>query len=434
MRIESNGMSRCGQEVAMKTECSACARAPLSYTRGMGAVQSLYLVALALCVFSTGIAHGKLRRQGASPSYLTIYLFLEALCFLFELLVGHPRSPLKALWMSLLMATSLLIAPALWLAIKESIVLERRSTWSILAGWERALIVVGFLLTLPLLETTHLGTTFDNPTRAAPPLLEPLIHETMLACIALFALQVPLYVWRCRKALLDAARADSSQTYSWLQVPLVIVCTAWLLGMVRTLTAALSEGGALFHASVALIDVAVTIGCVYVIVNRIAARSEQASHTAPRSSASQRKYARSQLDDAVRARVLRKLDTALGCEAMYRDSALNLKALSAHVRESEHYVSQVISQDLGTNFYDLVNVRRIAEAQQLLLEVPQRTVIEIALEVGFNSKSTFNTAFKRLTGTTPTEFRAARHSQAPMMSARIPSEPFGPTGSDDSRA
>lgn len=394
----------------------------------MGAVQSLYLVALALCLFSTGIAHGKLRRHG-TPSYLTIYLFLEALCFLFELLVGHPGSPLKALWMSLLMATSLLIAPALWLAIQQSIAHERPSL-SVLAGWERGLIVTGFLLTLPLLETMHFGTTFDNPARDAPPLLEPLIHETMLACIALFALQVPIYVWRSRKALLDAGRGDSARTYSWLQVPLVIVCTAWLLGMVRTLTAALSEGGALFHASIALIDVAVTVSCVYVIVSRIAARSEQAT-PAPRLTTRQGKYAKSQLDAAVRTRVLYKLHAALGREAMYRDSGLNLKTLSAHLRESEHYVTQVISQDLGTTFYDLVNARRIAEAQQLLLEVPQRTVIEIALEVGFNSKSTFNTAFKRHAGMTPTAFR---ESNPPMSSARVPSHAFGPTGSDDSQS
>ena len=71
-----------------------------------------------------------------------------------------------------------------------------------------------------------------------------------------------------------------------------------------------------------------------------------------------------------------------------------------------HYVSQVINQDLGSNFYELVNQRRIERAMQLLMEPPNRTILEIALSVGYNSKSTFNTAFRRQTGVTPTEYRA----------------------------
>lgn len=371
----------------------------------MNSVQSLYLVALSLCLFSTGILHGKLRRQGDPPSYFALFLLLEALCFLFELLIVHPQVPLKGLWLGLLMSTSLLIAPALWLAIKERVESERPSL-SALDRREQVLIVSGSLLTVPLLATAHLGTAFDDLTRTAPTLLEPWIHETMLACIALFALQVPVYVWRCRQALLRAG--EQAAAHRWLQVPLAIVCTTWLLGVARTLTAALAEGNALFHASVAFIDVAVTVGCVYVIVCRIAREADRTSDTAPATGAAQPKYARSQLDAAVRRRVLRKLDAALGPEAVYRDSTMSLKLLSEHLRESEHYVSQVINQDLDTSFYDLVNTRRIEHAQRLLLNEPQRTVLEIALEVGFNAKSTFNSAFKRHTGITPSAFRTDR--------------------------
>jgi AraC-like DNA-binding protein len=84
---------------------------------------------------------------------------------------------------------------------------------------------------------------------------------------------------------------------------------------------------------------------------------------------------------------------------------LSLRSLSRQIGEKTHYVSQVINQDLGTNYYELVNRRRIQRAQELLIASPEQTVLEIALSVGFNSKSTFNTAFRRLTGMTPTDFR-----------------------------
>lgn len=85
--------------------------------------------------------------------------------------------------------------------------------------------------------------------------------------LALFAVQeVPLYLWRCRAVLMHKS---APAVNNWLQVPLVIVCTTWVLSIARTLTSALSDGCQQFFALVAFADVGVTIGCVYFIVRRI---------------------------------------------------------------------------------------------------------------------------------------------------------------------
>jgi AraC-like DNA-binding protein len=84
---------------------------------------------------------------------------------------------------------------------------------------------------------------------------------------------------------------------------------------------------------------------------------------------------------------------------------LSLRALSATLNESPHYVSQVISQDLETSFHELLNSHRIREAQRLLREAPEETVLSVAMNVGFNSKSAFNSAFRRVTGMTPSAYR-----------------------------
>ena len=68
-------------------------------------------------------------------------------------------------------------------------------------------------------------------------------------------------------------------------------------------------------------------------------------------------------------------------------------------------MSQVISQELNTSFYELVNRYRIEHAKRLLRESPEETVLSIAMNVGFNSKSAFHSAFRRCTGATPSDFR-----------------------------
>ena len=75
-------------------------------------------------------------------------------------------------------------------------------------------------------------------------------------------------------------------------------------------------------------------------------------------------------------------------------------------------LSQIINESLQKNFYDFINSYRIEEAKQMLLREKddKKTVLEILYEVGFNSKSAFNTAFRKYTGYTPTEFR---HQKSP---------------------
>lgn len=96
-------------------------------------------------------------------------------------------------------------------------------------------------------------------------------------------------------------------------------------------------------------------------------------------------------------------------ERLYTDPKLSIKDLSQRVKGSERAVSQVINDRMADNFYDLINTYRIEAAKHVLQssEKPQPTILEILYEIGFNSKSSFNTQFKKRTGMTPTAFRKA---------------------------
>ena len=89
------------------------------------------------------------------------------------------------------------------------------------------------------------------------------------------------------------------------------------------------------------------------------------------------------------------------------DPHLSLADLSEKLSVSTKHLSQVINQSFHKSFFDFINTYRIQEVQKILKESvdDKLTVLEAMYEAGFNSKSSFNTAFKKETGQTPTEFR-----------------------------
>lgn len=118
------------------------------------------------------------------------------------------------------------------------------------------------------------------------------------------------------------------------------------------------------------------------------------------------------LTDTRMARTATKLITALNTNQMYADSELSLRKLSDVTGITKNHISETLSQHLGINFFDFVNSHRVEEAKRLLVETDQ-TILTIGLEVGFNSRSTFNAAFKKHSGTTPSAYRITACKEAP---------------------
>lgn len=92
-------------------------------------------------------------------------------------------------------------------------------------------------------------------------------------------------------------------------------------------------------------------------------------------------------------------------EKPYLDDKLTLQKLAEQMKMSEKQLSILINQHTGKHFFDFINEFRINQAKGLLRDQPQLTVLEVLYEVGFNSKSSFYTAFKKETGVTPTDYR-----------------------------
>ena len=103
----------------------------------------------------------------------------------------------------------------------------------------------------------------------------------------------------------------------------------------------------------------------------------------------------------------KQLLALLKTEKSFLNPQVSLTDLSEKLSVSTKHLSQVINQSFNKSFFDFINTFRIQEVQQILKEFKddKLTVLEAIYEAGFNSKSSFNTAFKKETGQTPTKFR-----------------------------
>jgi AraC-like DNA-binding protein len=94
-------------------------------------------------------------------------------------------------------------------------------------------------------------------------------------------------------------------------------------------------------------------------------------------------------------------------EKLYQETELTLLDLANQLQLPSYQVSQAINEGLNKSFYDVINGYRVEEAKRLLADPKNLnyTILSVGFEAGFNSKTTFNTVFKKFTGLTPTDFR-----------------------------
>lgn len=100
----------------------------------------------------------------------------------------------------------------------------------------------------------------------------------------------------------------------------------------------------------------------------------------------------------------RVLET-MATQRLHLNAGLSLEELAKTLKLSSRYISKLIKSNTNSNFYGFVNSYRVQEAKRRLCECHDTSVLDIAIESGFNSKSTFNAVFKETVGMTPSRFR-----------------------------
>ncbi|MEL7269858.1 MAG: helix-turn-helix domain-containing protein [Bacteroidota bacterium] len=117
------------------------------------------------------------------------------------------------------------------------------------------------------------------------------------------------------------------------------------------------------------------------------------------------KYANKTIDTADIETITQGLKVLMEEEKIYIQPDLKLSDLASKIKVSTHTLSQFLNERLGKSFPSYINEYRIQEAKQLIQSDHRIKLEAVAYDSGFNSKSTFNSAFKKITGVTPSKFK-----------------------------
>jgi AraC-like DNA-binding protein len=139
-------------------------------------------------------------------------------------------------------------------------------------------------------------------------------------------------------------------------------------------------------------------------------QSDHSLFTAPAKNEKAKKYKKSRLNEEFAARTYRSLLNHMDREKPFTDNNLTLFKLAEQLDISENKLSQVINTQSRCNFFEFINKYRVDLVVEKMKshEHENITLLGLALDSGFNSKASFNRAFKKVTGLTPSEFLRSR--------------------------
>jgi AraC-like DNA-binding protein len=143
--------------------------------------------------------------------------------------------------------------------------------------------------------------------------------------------------------------------------------------------------------------------CISYLIGRKYPQYFQNLQSVARESA--KKYARSLLQGLDLNVIRDNLLICLEKEKLFKDENLTLSLLADELALTSHQLSEFINQEMGKNFAALVNEYRIREACELLVKEPERSILDIAYEAGFRSKTSFHRSFLKRIRLPPSEYR-----------------------------
>ena len=302
------------------------------------------------------------------------------------------------------MVVALTIGPLMWLYVRACTEKDFEFTPAMWLHFVPVLLDIVYSLPVYSMSGAEKLAMFDQMINEGklnnPPiiLLGKGIHATIY--LALTIRIVYLY----KKNVVNNASYIDVDLHRWL----LLICSFLSFPIIAILIFTFSD---LKSTSIAFIAITIFtfINCVYVATFL----KPRLFHALPHQIVNQtteetkQKYENSSLQDSQKNTLAKKLVAYVETEKPYQESELTLADLAEQVNIQPHYLSQIINQKLDCTFLDFINGYRVEAAKEMLRsdDYSHYTILAIAYEAGFNSKTAFYSAFRKNVGTTPSSYR-----------------------------
>jgi AraC-like DNA-binding protein len=234
-----------------------------------------------------------------------------------------------------------------------------------------------------------------------------LLIVQFIAYLSLIALMLAAYSRRLKRQI---SPVDKSVLFQ-VRFMLATLTALWVMGSLKFVITTLHP--AYDTATVDLL-IPASLSLFIYAMGYIGLRRPEALTGMEESPAPPPRYEKSTLTLERSDTYLQRLLGLMSAEKPYLDGDLTLQKLAKALAISPHHLSQTINEQLNQNFFDFINAYRVEEAKRQLHDPAKKhySILAISEEVGFNSKSAFNTAFKKHVKMTPSEFRKISNGQA----------------------
>lgn len=354
----------------------------------------LYFIALALATFWALSLLGVESKNRIANKFLSSLLFLISLDIISSIL-DRTQLILEVPYLVGVTWPFAFIYPQLFYFYVKSItgaeIQFKRHVWHFLPFLVDLVILIPFYLQSTDDKIAWLDFYFENSVQA-PATVSILIlaQESIYFVLSLFALNN-----HSRKI---------KQTFSTLGRKTL----RWLVFLMVAYMAVILLFSFLNFSNYQLPDISAPLTCSFFIyVLGFMALRQPAVFVEANNTSASKKYEKSSLTSEKAGLYQKRLIHLMESEKPFLDIDLTLSQLASRVGISPNHLSQVLNESLRQSFFDFVTTYRVEEAKKGILNPANKhlTILAIAYEAGFTSKSSFNSAFKKHTGMTPTQFK-----------------------------
>ena len=347
---------------------------------------------------------------------LAAYLLLFSLDTLsqFNIHFLYPISPIAGMLISL---SVYLMMPALFLFVKSSIFRDFNLSPGSLVHILPYVLVI--LLLGPGYFLVHLRGNFtqDYATEFTASLTMMLAYILVYVQVAIYAVWILSNLHHYKQLLIENYSNPNMGNHRWLLQFFLLVLVLNFIGLVKNVLR-ISSSEIIFNYAAIAVVIGILMFVSWVLIKSL---RQPGVFTGVYSDMQLVKRMLMEPESGTKVsdeslRLIQKIKVHMEEQEPYLDSSLSMYDLAGQLNMKVKELSVLINHTLNQHFFDFVNQYRINRASEILSDPDNKqvTVLEVLYEVGFNSKSSFNTTFKKLTGQTPTQFRKssmAEHQQ-----------------------